>query len=79
MTILYFAGLAGLIFYVHSKNSVILIQTHFTLALILKIENEQLLQKHGMKARPGYLSKWIEIHKCGNRRLVEDDENMFSR
>ena len=32
--------------------------------MVLRNENDRLLVNHGIKARPGYLSKWIEFHKC---------------
>eukprot|EP00347_Sterkiella_histriomuscorum_P013261 403365396 len=48
---------------------------HFNLSLALRNENDNYLSKFGIKARPGYLSKWIEFH------VVKQNysENMHSK
>jgi hypothetical protein len=49
---------------VQKLNNELLRHIHFNLALALRNENDTLLMPYGIKARPGYLSKWIEFHRC---------------
>lgn len=65
-TILYFIGFSYLVFRVQKTNNQLLKKIHFNLALVLRNENDQLLNKHGIRARSGYLGKWIEFHKFIN-------------
>jgi hypothetical protein len=60
--ILYFGGLVFLMIKTKKLTSGLVLKTHFNLAIILKNENERFYYKYGLKARPGYLAKWIEIH-----------------
>jgi hypothetical protein len=60
----YIAGFSILVMYVKKKNSALSIKIHFNLALAIRNENDRILMRHGIKARPGYLSKWVEYHKC---------------
>ena len=62
ITALYFIGLALIIIKVKNLNNSLLKSIHFNLALVLRNENDKLLTKFGLKARPGFLSKWIEFH-----------------
>lgn len=64
LTLCYFSGFAILLIRVQKKNSHLLKRIHFNLSLVLRNENDRLLIRHGIKARPGYLSKWIEFHAC---------------
>ena len=93
LTILYFIGFIYLIFNVKIATDNLLKHIHFNLALVLRNENDMLLMKNGIRARPGYLSKWIEYHRYslkysdqidgiqGGRRqdTIEDDESLFAR
>jgi hypothetical protein len=47
-------------------SDILAMKVHFNLALTLKNENDKLFNKYGIKARPGYLSKWIELHQITN-------------
>jgi hypothetical protein len=62
ISLLFFVGLVFLIFRVKRLNAVIHKKIHFNLSLILRNENEKVFSKFSIKARPGYLSKWIEFH-----------------
>lgn len=81
MAVLYFAGFIYLVLRVQQKNSYLVKKIHFNLAVVLRNENDRLLVPHGIKARPGYLSKWIEFHQCVpgkgtlNRRNKKNDMN----
>lgn len=61
---LYCAGFVWLVLAVQLKGARLLKEIHFNLALVLRNENDRVLVRHGIKARPGYLSKWIEFHPC---------------
>ena len=67
---IYFIGLVLLIAKVKKLNHSILKITHFNLALALRNENDRLLTENGIKARPGFLSKWIEFHWANPYRLA---------
>jgi len=62
LSIMYFIGFGFLLVLVKRKTSNLLLKTHFNLAFALRNENEELYHKFKIKARPGYLSKWIEFH-----------------
>lgn len=62
IAILYFSGLAYLIVRNKRSNALMLKRIHFNLALILRNENDELFSRYSIKARPGFLSKWIEFH-----------------
>jgi hypothetical protein len=59
---LYFAGFVYLVVRVQQRNGVMLKRILFNLAVVLRNENDRGLVQHGIKARPGYLGKWIEFH-----------------
>jgi len=59
---LYFAGFIYLVVRVQQRNGLLLKRIHFNLAVVLRNENDRGLVQHGIKARPGYLGKWIEFH-----------------
>lgn len=60
--VLYGLGLVFLLVKTKLLNHELLLKTHFNLCLLLKNENQRLYQRRGVKLRPGYLSKWIEVH-----------------
>jgi hypothetical protein len=62
LSLLFFVGLVFLILRMKKFNAVIHKKIHFNLSLILRNENEELFSKYSIKARPGYLSSWIEFH-----------------
>lgn len=59
---LYFSLLILLIAKIRKMSTYMNLKLHFNLSLILRNENERLYNKYNIKARPGYLSKWIEFH-----------------
>lgn len=63
LTLSYFFGFAWLVIHVQRENGSLLKQIHFNLCLVLRNENERVLYGYGIRARPGYLSKWIEFHR----------------
>lgn len=62
MAFVYFAGFVLLLLKIRKIHNKLLIKTHFNLSLIIRNENDRLYSKYGIKARPGFLSKWIEFH-----------------
>ena len=58
----YFVGLRFVIVKLKKKQNEEILKIHFNLAIMLKNENERFFSKYRIKARPGYLSKWIEFH-----------------
>lgn len=59
------AYIGGLIYLIIRGKRVLnhnLMRIHFNLALALKNENDTLLHRYGLRARPGYLSRWVEYH-----------------
>ena len=60
--LLYFVGLKILVDKLKQRDLLVTRNIHFNLALCLKNENERVFSRFGIKARPGYLSKWIELH-----------------
>ena len=63
LTILYFLGFIYLIIRVQRATNSLLKRIHFNLALVLRNENDGLLMRYGIKAKLGYLSKWVEFHR----------------
>ena len=58
---LYGVGFIVLVVKVRRINNELLIRIHFNLALVLRNENGTLYLKHGIRASPGFLSRWIEF------------------
>ena len=62
IAIIYFVGLTFLIVRTKKLTNDLLKRVHFNLSLVLRNENDRIFTKFGIKARPGFLSKWIEFH-----------------
>jgi hypothetical protein len=75
LSFLYIVGLVFLLYKSKKLTSLLVKKTHFNLALILRNENSRLYSKYGLKARPGHLSKWIEIHWVGMKGGINDMEH----
>jgi hypothetical protein len=60
--VLYCLGLIFLLVKTKLLSHELVLKSHFNLCLLLKNENERLFYKRGVQLRPGYLSKWIEVH-----------------
>ena len=60
--VLYFCGIGMVIF--KSKREQLEVQkaVHFNLSLFVKNENNRLYGRKKLKWRPGFLSKWVELH-----------------
>jgi hypothetical protein len=61
IAILYFVGFIVLMVKVRKLNNALLLKIHFNLSLVIKNENDNYFSRHGIKARPGFLSRWIEF------------------
>ena len=59
--LLYFIFLGSLLIYFKRSNARLLINAHFCLALICRIENNRFYLDKRIRLRPGYLAKWIEF------------------
>lgn len=58
----YSFGFVGLLMFLKIQNQIEIKKIHFNLAMILKNENERLFRHHRVRARPGFLSRWLELH-----------------
>jgi Flp pilus assembly protein protease CpaA len=62
MAIVYFGVFIVIIVKVRRVSNDLLKKTHFNLSLALRNENDRLYNRYGIKARTGFMSKWIEFH-----------------
>lgn len=62
LSLLYLGGFIYLIRFVKHKTKDYSKIIHFNLSLALRNENDNYLKKFRVKARPGFMSKWIEYH-----------------
>ena len=60
--LVYICGLIVVFMYYRREGGILSKKIHFNLSLILKNENDKVFGLYGIKARPGYLSRWIELH-----------------
>mmetsp|Transcript_30959 Transcript_30959/g.23036 ORF Transcript_30959/g.23036 Transcript_30959/m.23036 type:complete len:149 (-) Transcript_30959:70-516(-) len=61
-SLLYLCGLGYLLYKQRGTSKEIQLSTWLNLAVTLKVENYRVFLKKGLKLRPGYLGKWIELH-----------------
>ena len=61
--VLFLIGFIVIMVKAKKVQSEMLLRTHFNLSLALRTENERLFSKFGLRARTGFLSRWIEFRR----------------
>jgi hypothetical protein len=59
---LYFGALGIFIWFIKKRTKVLVRDSHFCLALVLRAENNRFYLSKGITLRPGFLGKWVEFH-----------------
>ena len=72
IAVVYFVIFIAFVCYTKNKNATLIKEAHFVLAAFLKAENNRYYAQRGIRFRPGFMAKWVEIHFTRSQTLGLD-------